>query len=555
MQARLERHRPRPASSGPVLVVLTVCVVAFIGITLYVVAGGRDVGRVERLAADWAVLHPQIPGPPAEYRDNALSMLRRGDREKAAEWAVMALALEPADVDARLVLLVAGPAAGDRALSPADARALWAAVAEVAPVHPMLAAAEAQVLIAEGADAAAVDAVLDGRPEAEAAWLRMERALAAGALPEKGSGAVFAAARHEAGCGRVVQERWNRGDLAGAEADARACSAAGVGQAVAGRVLGAIADLQGDPEEAVRRYLAASLDLHAVAAACRGGLSLEDPRLVAALDEPVPQAAVAAVWCGVGRGDAALVARGRAALDAADAPAPELRIPRAFAHLWAGDAAAAEALLGPLEGSAARLVRARARAAQRDAAGALAELDLLDAAAPGLLPALRLRVGLMEGQAPGAGWAHLRRLEPASVALRRDDVDRFLPLDALVGPEWPPASGPDAALRAALVGEDAGADPVAALWARALARSGPVPGAGPAAARLRCVVEGAADGPLVPTGQDASLDVLLRLCDPATTEGERERERLALAMADPGLAALHRLRYKRGRERWEAPSP
>lgn len=560
LQARLERHRPRPASSGPVLVVLTVLVVAFIGITLYVVAGGRDGGRVQRLQESWVLRHPQIPGPPAEYRENALAMLRRGDRAKAAEWAVMALALDPADVDARLVLLVAGPDAGDRALAAADARALVSAVAEAAPAHPMLAAAEARVLAAEGAPDAEIAAVLEGRPDAEAAYLRLERALAAGVLPERGLGAIFAVARHEAGCSRLIQERWNRGDLAGAEVDARACAAAGVGAAVGGRVLGEIALLRGDAPDAVRRFLAASLDLHAVAAACAAGLPIDDPRLQAALAEPVAPAAVASIWCGRAAGDEALVERGRVALDRSDGPAPEERIPRAAASVWRGDAAQAEALLGPLEGPAARLVRARARASQGDAAGALAELDRLDAVSPGLFPALRLRVSLLEAGAPGAGWAWLRGQEPASAALRRGDLDLFLPLEPLVPAAWPAAApGGDAALRAALTGGAAEAwtgDPVASLWAAAARGEAPAaPGGDGAAARLRCVLEGRAAGPLQPTGRDPGLDAMLRLCDPAVDGAARDEGLLALALSDPGLAGLHRLRYQRGRERWDAPSP
>jgi hypothetical protein len=76
--------------------VLTVSVVMFMAITLWVVSNSRSStdARVD-LSGDWRVRWAQVPGPAEVYVQNSEKAIMEGDLEGAAVWLSKALALDP----------------------------------------------------------------------------------------------------------------------------------------------------------------------------------------------------------------------------------------------------------------------------------------------------------------------------------------------------------------------------------------------------------------------------------------------------------------------------
>ena len=88
--------RPQPAGHAWAWIVLTVGVVIFMTITLWVVSRARSSDDpFEDLAGDWKMRWAQVPGPANLYVQNADRTLMEGDRDGAALWLSKALALEP----------------------------------------------------------------------------------------------------------------------------------------------------------------------------------------------------------------------------------------------------------------------------------------------------------------------------------------------------------------------------------------------------------------------------------------------------------------------------
>ena len=90
--------RPEPAGHAWAWIVLTVSVVIFMAITLWVVSGARSSqDPLEDMAGDWKVRWSQVPGPASVYVQNADRSLMEGERDSAALWLSKSLALEPRD--------------------------------------------------------------------------------------------------------------------------------------------------------------------------------------------------------------------------------------------------------------------------------------------------------------------------------------------------------------------------------------------------------------------------------------------------------------------------
>ena len=111
------RDRPRPASTGWILIVTTVALVIFMGLAVwysrfparFLLSRPSDYELVHELTGQWRAEWPQIPGPPETYRERADAAIAVGDLSTAGEWTAKALSLEPDHTPdlARVIGLVA----------------------------------------------------------------------------------------------------------------------------------------------------------------------------------------------------------------------------------------------------------------------------------------------------------------------------------------------------------------------------------------------------------------------------------------------------------------
>ncbi len=374
-----ERMRPRSPGVGGALVVMAVFVVIFIGLAVWVGAGGFVMGDarpadheavhavVERLADRW----PQVPGPPERYLSESWAAQVGGKPTEAARRLGMAVALDPGQDEAllRLVILDAR-GAGAGLLLPGERAAILSAFDEVAPDAPLLPAAKAWVALSEGDVDGALAALGADVADPEAAWAVLRADPGAESVPTAPGVLLAAWPGHPEACAAGVRVAWRDGDLFGVEEVANACLSAGAGDTGALRGLADVADRLGDAAEARRRYREAGLHLHAAAVASQSGRPLE-PDEQDALLEPHAVAATHRLWHGVGVGDAAAV---RAAVDAlaaeGDGLVPPMRVALAAGRAWLGDPAAAEAGLQGQDGVWAAIVREAVTAGEGDAAAA-----------------------------------------------------------------------------------------------------------------------------------------------------------------------------------------
>ncbi|MEL6344250.1 MAG: hypothetical protein AAFV53_14120, partial [Myxococcota bacterium] len=151
---RTQRMRPETTYNSWILLIVTVTVVIFIGLVTwygrfpkrFALTRPTDHERIFQLAQDWQGRHPQIPGPPSVYLDDARGAMVSDHPGAAVNALIKALALTPDDGDALLMLTMASANAPEGmagALSDEDADEVIEVIESLDDQHRLLDAAKA----------------------------------------------------------------------------------------------------------------------------------------------------------------------------------------------------------------------------------------------------------------------------------------------------------------------------------------------------------------------------------------------------------------------------
>jgi len=364
-----QRMRPAPVGGGWALVIVATVVVVVFGLGTWVGLAPLEVvlsepsdhevvhAVGERLRARW----PQVPGPPARYVSEARSLQRAGDASGAARRLAMAIALEPDQVEALLLLSILD-ARGDAGglLLAGESDALVVAVESTRPDAALLPAARAwRALVAGQPEQVSLDETIgreEDATEPELLWARLRASRALG-LPEGEDARALLEAwpGHPEACEDGARAALRAGQLFEAERLAAPCTEGDSGP-IARRVLADVLARTGRPAEARAAYADGGLMLHAARVAVAEGLPLSSGEQ-AALAGPGPAAAVQQVWAAMSAGDHELLAIAVERIP--DGVSPELAVTRAAAALWSGDPATAGLALDRTAGPRAAVLRAQ----------------------------------------------------------------------------------------------------------------------------------------------------------------------------------------------------
>jgi hypothetical protein len=212
--------RPPPIRNGWALIVIAVSLVIFMVLAIWFTSSWR--GDDEARLTDTEVMHklavrmraqwPQVPGPPAVYREQARRAIRLGDAERARRRTTMSLALDPEDLDGwvRLVILCAE---GDHVECPLDAAESGAILLEISairPNHPQLSVALGWLALRNGNPARALRSV-GTQPRSLTARLLRLRALGEAATLTDGEAVLELAPAHGPACRWTAQRALSEG--------------------------------------------------------------------------------------------------------------------------------------------------------------------------------------------------------------------------------------------------------------------------------------------------------------------------------------------------------
>lgn len=238
--ATRRRMRPPPIKNGWALIVIAVTVVIFMALTLWWTSwwnpGWR--GDTEAKITDTEVMHtlairmrtqwPQVPGPPAVYRNQALDAIGRGDIIRAHQRTTMALALSPDHVDdwVRLVVLCAQDEALPLALSTEESSAVLLEVSALQSDHPGLPVAMGWLSLRRGETQRALTSVGTQPRGLDARLLRL-RALGTTATLTDGESVLELAPAHGPVCRWTAQQALAGGLRGRAHGILAACVTAG----------------------------------------------------------------------------------------------------------------------------------------------------------------------------------------------------------------------------------------------------------------------------------------------------------------------------------------
>ena len=335
---RRSRPRPEPPRTGWILVVTTVAVVIFMGITLWTVSTYRlggvkdpaDTEVVFQLLTALQERYPQAPGPPQRYRAEADAALRDGHWKVAEERLGMALALAPNDVDALLQLaILAGRRPPPEILDDDVLDGVIEAVRRTRPTHRLLPAARAWRLLRADDPNSALAVLEESSSTLAAHQARLEalsrldrptlEAAEAVLALDPGDRSACTVAGRELG---VAGRPWQAKEVLGRCLRVRE----GEGSPSWQRLLGSLNDQLGDKEGALTAYEAGGFLLHA------GQIRLQDgeapgPGFAAALDgAPPPVRAQQAAWAALLVGDLSDGEQLLAALGSVEGAGAELRL-------------------------------------------------------------------------------------------------------------------------------------------------------------------------------------------------------------------------------------
>ncbi len=468
---RRSRPRPGPPKTGWILVVTTVAVVIFIGITIWSVGtwglGGvsrpSDTEVVHGLVVDWQERYAQAPGPPSRYRAEADAALREGRWKVAHERLTMALALDPDDLDAlyQLVILSGRHPEGEF-LDAATQDGLLEVLHDTAGEHRLLPAAAAWVLLSREDPMGALASAGES-PKTLAA--RQARLRALGVLSQPALEAAEAVLEFDPGdreactiAGRELLASgrpWRVGPLL-----ERCSSSAREGADPVpswARTRADALDRLGRPLDAVALLEAAGLWVHAAQIRAQEGLELAPELLVELAEQPDPHRAVAELQVGLLTDRPDLVDGALERLAQMPQQVAEVRLVQAAALVERDQCAVAGDLLDGIDGAEGRALRARCAWARGDEEDALQELSAALADQPWRAPLHAQHLSWAEAhgeQALAAATRTLVAVDPLLVASYDGHRDRDVPW-ALVLPsaDVPLASPLQAALDAVFVEE------------------------------------------------------------------------------------------------------
>jgi len=463
---RRSRPRPGPPRTGWILVVTTVAVVIFMGLTLWTVSTHRlggvedpsDTEVVFQLLATLKDRHPQVPGPSQRYRAEADAALRDGHWKVAEERLGMALALTPDDVDALLQLaILAGRRPAPEVLEDEVLDGVLDAVSRTRPGHRLLPAARAWRLLRAGDPLAAL-AVLEGGASNLAAHQahlealsrldrpNLEAAEAVLALDPGDRVACTVAGRELDVAGRP----WQASGLLRRCLEVRE----GEGSPSWWRALGGLSDKLGDREGAMSAYEAGGFHIHA------GQLRLQDGErpgaaFTAALAEaPPPVRAQQATWAALLTGDLSQGEELVEALGAGQVVGAEFRLAQGALRLALGAGPDGLRSLDDLDGPEAHVLRARASWEAGDTEAAWASSELARAQQPWNPAIYRLQASWAASSGSVAISEVLTTMEGVDAwdwAAHAGWRDRDVPWEALVPEAWPELDDEQAARLAALL--------------------------------------------------------------------------------------------------------
>lgn len=463
---RRSRPRPEPPRTGWILVVTTVAVVIFMGITLWTVSTYRlggvkdpaDTEVVFQLLTALQERYPQAPGPPQRYRAEADAALRDGHWKVAEERLGMALALAPNDVDALLQLaILAGRRPPPEILDDDVLDGVIEAVRRTRPTHRLLPAARAWRLLRADDPNSALAVLEESSSTLAAHQARLEalsrldrptlEAAEAVLALDPGDRSACTVAGRELG---VAGRPWQAKEVLGRCLRVRE----GEGSPSWQRLLGSLNDQLGDKEGALTAYEAGGFLLHA------GQIRLQDgeapgPGFAAALDgAPPPVRAQQAAWAALLVGDLSDGEQLLAALGSVEGAGAELRLVKAALRLALGLTTDGLRELEDLDGPEAHVLRGRASWEAGDQEAAWASSELARAQQPWNPAIYRLRASWAAasgGAAISEVLSTMESADPWEWAAHDGWRDRDVPWEALVPEPWPELDTQQEARLAALL--------------------------------------------------------------------------------------------------------
>lgn len=230
------RMRPPPIKNGWALIVIAVSLVIFMVLAIWFTSSWRqdeesrftDTEVMHKLAARMQARWPQVPGPPAVYREQAQQAIRLGDTERAQLRTTMSLALDPEDLDAwvQLVILCAEQDCPAGSIDVAESGAILLEVSGSRPEHPQLPVAMGWMALRGGDPARALRSV-GTQPRSLSARLLRLRALGEAATPADGEAVLELAPAHGPICRWTAQRVLGEGRAGQAQEILAACVKAG----------------------------------------------------------------------------------------------------------------------------------------------------------------------------------------------------------------------------------------------------------------------------------------------------------------------------------------
>lgn len=445
-----ERMRPEPTLNMWILVVVTVTVVIFLGLiawygrfpSFFPIEKPTDRESIHQLAQGWSAQWPQVAGPAQAHRDRAQAALLASDDPEAIKELTRALALEPDNIDALLMLVLASQSGAAGALTPEQQEDVREVVDELEPSHPLVPVVAAWTAT-EGPQAAL--AALGAPPDPPlGALVRMMTLRAEQQDASDAAAAVREVAPgHPIACELVARRQIDRSQAAGALEVLGECAEAGATGAALDRLRADALDRAGLFQEAARLYRDSGLDTHAAAIFIQeGGAGEAD--IEALLPPGPPDAALHLLWWGILSSNADRIARARAELEASSVGGLPFEIAAAAAALAQGEPSAALERLGELEAPQAHALRARALLALGDVEGALGAVEQALALVPWHPRLQLLEVSILEEADPEAAAGSLTAAlgrHPVEVAAYSWFRHRDIPWAALVPTAELPVEG------------------------------------------------------------------------------------------------------------------
>lgn len=333
-----------------------------------------DREAIRELSMSWAARWPDAPIMTEHDRRSVVDALIHGDDARAVAGLTHALALDPNDLDALLMLTMASHTSAEGALTEPQNNEVLEVIQFLEPGQPLLPVAHAWAhLEFDPSESLALLGEAPVEPLGMLVQLRALLTLRADATAAAES-LLSLVPGHQQACEVATRGRLMAAESARALSIAVACSSAGADGVVLQRLRADALDRTGLFEEAASAYRDAGAMTHAAAVLMQDGVA-SDSEILSMLSGDTPDAVLHRLWMGLLRDQPAQVRATVSELNRLGVSGLEFSVGVAASAIAQGDPDAALQVLEGIDAPQAHVLRARAHLQAGDMSAALSSVD------------------------------------------------------------------------------------------------------------------------------------------------------------------------------------